>query len=303
MPAVIGLAAFLLLTLGLGWAAIVASTAWMLTHPPRRTYASAVSRGRPGDPAELSPPREFERWTITRNGITLPVWDIRGDLPPGGPIIILSHGWADSRIGGLVRAPALMPFASRLVLYDSRGHGEAGGTCRLGTAEAADLLDLIERISDGSPLVLYGWSLGAGVSLAVASGNNRIAAVIAESPYRVPATPARNVLALRGLPHRCVLAPALATLRVLNPGLAPRRFDRATAASRIECPVLVLHGEDDEVCPVADGRAVAAAAPNSRLEVIAGGGHNDLWTDPRLAVVSAERLAAFLALLPAPSGT
>jgi pimeloyl-ACP methyl ester carboxylesterase len=300
---VIGLAAFLLLTLGLGWAALVASTAWMLTHPPRRTYASAVSRGRPGDPAELSPPRGFERWSITRNGITLPVWDVPGDLPAGGPTIILSHGWADSRIGGLVRAPALVPFASRLILYDGRGHGEAGGTCRLGTEETADLLDLIDRIADGSPLVLYGWSLGAGVSLAVASGNHRIAAVIAESPYRVPATPARNVLTLRGLPYRCVLAPALTALRVLNPGLAPRRFDRAAAASRIECPVLVLHGEDDEICPVADGRAVAAAAPNSRLAVIPGGGHNDLWTDPRLAALSAERLAAFLAAIPAASAT
>ena len=65
---------FLALSLALLWAISTASIAWMLTHPPRRTYASAIARGRPGDPGELDRPREFHSWSFRTRGMRLPVW-------------------------------------------------------------------------------------------------------------------------------------------------------------------------------------------------------------------------------------
>src|SRR5204862_21161 len=144
------------------WAGTVIGTAWMLTHPPKRTYASAVARGRPGDPSELDTPRRFESWSFTSRGKQFPVWEVAGD-DPVGPTIVMTHGWADSRIGALVRVGALAPVASRIIMWDLEGHGEAPGWCALGLRETEDLIALAERC--GSRLVLYGWSLGAGVSL------------------------------------------------------------------------------------------------------------------------------------------
>jgi len=302
----------LLVALAAVWAAAVAQVAWMLSHPPRRTYAWAVARGRPGEPSELpGPPRAWREWTVSSRGLVLRVWEIAGDHPTsspgdasGAPTIVVTHGWGDSMIGGLSRVGALGGLASRLVLWELPGHGEAGGVSRLGTAEVDDLLTLVDGLGPG-PIVLYGWSLGAGVSIAAARRHGGIAAVIAESPYRLAATPARNVLRARGLPHRFVLGPALGALDLLLcHGLVRRRgaaggprvaFDRAVQASQVRCPLLVLHGELDEICPVGDGRAIADAAPRGELAEVPGGGHNDLWTDPALAARCAGEIQRFLA--------
>lgn len=290
--------------LGLGlvclWAGAVTATAWMLTHPPRRTYAAAVARGKPGDPSELPSPRPFEAWTFRSRGLDLPVWDIKGE-DPDGPTVLMTHGWADSRIGSLARIPALAALASRIVAWDLPGHGEAPGLSLVGIAESIDLLALINHIRAQRPLVLYGWSMGAGISLAVAAAA-KPAAVIAESPYRLAPTPAASVLAARGLPYRTTLGPALAIIRLLAwmRGVPASPFDRARDAAAAGCPVLVLHGELDVVCPIEDGRAIAGAANPGRLVAIGNGHHNDLWADPRLATVCAAEAGAALRSVRAP---
>ncbi|MEX2219497.1 MAG: hypothetical protein WD749_12155 [Phycisphaerales bacterium] len=315
----LGLVLFLLMAAGLLWATVVLWTAWMLTHPPRRTYGGAVARGMPGDPSELDPARAFSAWVLRdRGGRELPVWDLPGD-DPAGPVVILTHGWGDSRIGGLARVGALAPVASRLILWDLPGQGEAPGVCRLGGTESGALRALIGTIrgeqragaAAGPPLVLYGWSLGAGCSIEVAASDGGIAGVIAESPYRLRGTPARNVLAARGLPHRWTLGPALvvALLRGEDAASSGTRgdrpvapappFDRAAHAARLPCPLVVIHGGQDRVSPVEDGRAIAGAAPGGRLVEIEGGGHNDLWTDPRFAEECTRAARVFILALAA----
>lgn len=286
-----GLPILLLTGLLILWLAGVSYTTWMLTHPPRRTYSTAVARGLPGDPSELPAPRRFESWTFRSRGLELPVWDIPGD-DSRGPVVIMTCGWADSRIGGLIRLAPIIVGASRVILWELPSHGESPGICRLGTAEVEDLRALVVLLN-ADRLVLYGWSLGAGVSLAVAASHEGIG-VIAETPYRLPQTPARNVMALRGMPASILIGPVFWILRrCLGPGLEPRIFDRATFASNVKSRVLAIHGDADEVCPVADGRDIAAAC-GAELLLIPGGRHNDLWTDPRHSVLIAPRVTAFL---------
>ncbi len=293
LGSILALLVLLLMGAALAAALLALYTARVLTRPYRRTYASALAKGRPGDPGELpgpGGPRAFSSWEHQWGGERMPVWDIVGD-DPAGPVILFSHGWGDSRIGGLSRAGALAPSASRLVLWDLPGHGEAGGSCALGTREVAALRALIEAVDAQRPLVLYGWSLGAGVSIAAAAGPapgtprpTPPAAVIAEAPYRLPATPARNVLRAWGLPYRVNLPLALAGLGVrLGVGPSWRGFDRAALAARLPCPLLVIHGERDGVCPPEDGAAIARAAPVGTLALIPGGGHAGLWTDDSTA--------------------
>jgi pimeloyl-ACP methyl ester carboxylesterase len=278
---------------------------WLLTHPPRRTFATAVSRGRPGTPEQLDARPAFEEWTFISRGLELPVWDIKGGLPPGeGPTVVMTHGWGDSRIGALSRVPAVMPHCSRLILWDLPGHGEAPGRSSLGAREVQDLLALIGRVREpGVRLVLMGWSLGAGISIEAAARGapEDVAGVIAEAPYRFPWTPARNVLRLRRLPYRWNLMPALWCVG-WDVGAGPnwRGFDRAGHASHLGCPLLVIHGTLDEVSPVEDGRKIATAAPLGRLLELPEAGHYGLWTDARFAGTCAEGLRAFLSQ-PAPA--
>lgn len=296
----LGLLTFLVLGLLIAWMGGVVAVHRTLTHPPRRTYASAVSRGRAGDPGELEPPRRFEAWEFSSRGLSLPAWDLAGD-DPAGPVAILSHGWGDSRIGALQRLPLLLPSVSRVIAWDMPGHGDAPGTSTLGACEVEDLRALIEHLHEPHRgIVLFGWSLGAGVSIAAAAAlagaanAPRVALVIAEAPYRLPATPARAMLRAMRWPAVGLVPPALWLASVRAPVLrSPGRFDRAAAAGGLLCPLLVLHGERDEICPVEDGRSIAVAAgavqPESRIEVFPGAFHNDLWQEPG-RVMRARRL-------------
>ncbi|MBY0263801.1 MAG: alpha/beta fold hydrolase, partial [Phycisphaerales bacterium] len=185
--------------------------------------------------------------------------------------------------------------ARQVVLWELPGHGEAGGVCSLGARESTQLRAVLEAIPGDARIVLYGFSLGAGVSIAAAAelGPSRVSGVIAEAPYRVPATPARNVLRLRGLPYRSTLGPALLLARrKAGRELTPGVFDRVAWAARMpeSVPLLVLHGDADAVCPLEDARAIASAAPAGRLVVVASGDHQGLWSTPstreaRLAAV------------------
>lgn len=268
------------------WSAMVIYIARALLRPPRRTYASAIARGLPGDPSELPTPLEARRWTFGWRGLDLPVWDI--DCAEAGPVIIMTHGWASSRLGALRRIPHLAPLAGRIIAWDLPGHGEAPGRSALGAREAGALRALIadlRRQGERRPIVLYGSSLGAGVSIAAAAAEPapKVALVIAEAPYCLAATPARAVLRARGVPPLGRLGPAMA-LAALASGTDPlwRGFDRARQASRLRCTLVVIHGGQDEICPLADGEAIARAAARGKLVVIEGAGHNDLWSPPHI---------------------
>lgn len=302
------LAILLLEGLIFSWAALVLYTGWILTHPPRRSRGWAVARSLPSDPSELTPSRTFEADDhATLAGIRCPVWHVTGD-DSRGPVVIVSHGWGESRVHGLARLAALLPHASRVILWDMPGHGDAGGRCHLGRREPELLRALIDTaVGPTGRIVLYGSSLGAGVSIAAAASDRRVIGVIAEAPYRLPQTPASNMLRIRGLPN---LGSVRAALTFLG-GLAWQRssgpFDRAPLAAHITAPLLVIHGDQDAVCPPADGAAIARAARAGEHVAIPGAAHLNLWTDelfhPRVAAAVSKFMQSFAAAPAAYAGS
>lgn len=284
-----GLLTLLLTGLAIALAAATAYALWQLTHPPRRTYAYALAKSLPDNPAAVAPadggPFNFESWSFRSRGLDLPLWDLRGHLPTG-PVLILTHGWGESRLHSLTRAAALRHIFSRIILWDLPGHGEAPGLCHLGAHEPDDLLQLIQSLNADAPIILLGSSLGAGISIAAAA-RRPIARVIAEAPYRLPITPARNVMRAAGYPYRVTLPMALGLLglafghRLTWLNRAPA-FDRARLAAKLAAPLLVIVGDQDAVCPPQDARDIAAAATAGTLAIIPDGHHLDLWQDPRL---------------------
>lgn len=308
-----GLIFLLLVGLAVGIVILTWYTARVLTRPPRRGYAFAIARNIPADPSELrvndrEGPEHIgikaEHYSVRSRGVDLPVWDLHG-CDPDGPIVILTHGWGDSRIVSLSRAPVLLRHASRLILWDLPGHGETPSStrCSLGKHESSDLIALVDLVSgkDAQPVVLYGHSLGAGVVIEAAQliGPPRVAAVVAEAPYRIPLTPARNVMRLARLPYRLNLPLALALIRP--------RFDRVQQAASLRVPLLVIHGEADAICPLQDAREIAAApsTPPATLVEIPEAGHVDIFTAPRFASQAEAAINNFFARLssPAPART
>jgi len=307
----------------IAWGAAVIYIALRLTRPPRRTTGWAVARRLPTNPGELTwPDGTALAFTDTQlaasDGLMLPAWEVIGrsaSSPATGtsvnaprPItVIFLPGWGESRVTSLPRLVPLAAHAHRVIMIDSRGHGDAPGRCTLGTTETADLIDHIHAIRkiDGPhhQIVLAGFSLGAGVCIAaaakLASQGSPVAGVIAEAPYRLPPTPATRVLSGAAVPYRLGILWGAQTIVGLWAGAARGwrspggSFDRAALAATLAAttPVLWLHGRDDAVSPLQDGQIIAENAKAVSV-IIEQCGHNDLWTVGRKQASAA--VGAFL---------
>jgi fermentation-respiration switch protein FrsA (DUF1100 family) len=107
-------------------------------------------------------------------------------------------------------------------------------------------------------IVAFGESLGSAVTLHLAL-ERPCAAVALVSPFTTMADVARYHYGPFGL-------------------LAGKRFDALSRVRRLAVPILVVHGEDDEIVPFALGeRLFGAAAEPKRFMRVAGAGHNDVF--------------------------
>jgi pimeloyl-ACP methyl ester carboxylesterase len=70
-------------------------------------------------------------------------------------------------------------------------------------------------------------------------------------------------------------------------------FDRERYAAQLRLPLLVLHGERDDISPVADGEAIANAA-NGTLIRLPEGEHHGLWTTESTAITCYEAVRDFV---------
>jgi fermentation-respiration switch protein FrsA (DUF1100 family) len=58
----------------------------------------------------------------------------------------------------------------------------------------------------------------------------------------------------------------------------PVKYDSLSKIGQIQTPLLAIHGEEDELIPFADGRALFEAAPEPKVWYpIPGAGHNDTY--------------------------
>jgi uncharacterized protein len=140
-----------------------------------------------------------------------------------------------------------------------RGFGGLDGvpnemTLQADARAAYDYLRITRRVAPQS-IVIYGWSLGSAVAVDMAS---RLppAAVILE------AAPASLVDLSR---RRYPFFPIRLLMR--------SSFDSIRKIRGIPAPMLFLHGSQDEVIPIEEGRRLFAAARGAKMFVEVRGGH------------------------------
>jgi 3-oxoadipate enol-lactonase len=74
---------------------------------------------------------------------------------------------------------------------------------------------------------------------------------------------------------------------------ACRAHDTSARLRELRMPTLVIHGTEDQLLPVANGRMIASLVPGASLEILDGVGHLFFWERPEL---SAELVRAHSAL-------
>ncbi|HKC13881.1 MAG TPA: alpha/beta hydrolase [Vicinamibacteria bacterium] len=206
----------------------------------------------------------FEEVSLAaEDGVRLHAWW----LPLARPrfTILFAHGNAGNISHRLDRARLLASrLSAQVFLFDYRGYGRSEGKPdEQGTYRDARAAHRHLTETRGVPpdrLVLFGESLGSAVALNLAL-ERAAGALVLESPFTSIRDMAR--LLLPWLP----LSPFLRT-----------RYDNLAKVGRLKVPLLVVHGDRDEVVPFAQGRRVFEAAPEpKRFHRIVGAGHNDTY--------------------------
>ena len=214
----------------------------------------------------------------TDDGLDLTAWHAPATRPATGTTVLVLPGNAGSRLDRVPLARALTAVGFDVLLLEYRGYGgNPGAPTEHGLAadaRAAHQHLVTERGVRPERLVLLGESLGAAVATRLAH-ERPAAALVLRSPF--------TSLADVGARHYPFL-PVRALLQ--------DRFPVLDTVGAITAPVHVVAGGADEVVPVAQSRAVAAAAGAHYVE-LPEARHNDpeLGHGPLLvdAVVRASR--------------
>jgi pimeloyl-ACP methyl ester carboxylesterase len=197
------------------------------------------------------------------------------DGPAAGGVVIL-HGAGSAKENHVDFALACRAAGLAAVAFDQRGHGESGGA--LDGRAVEDVATIAELLPAG-PVALRGSSMGGWLSLAAA------ARVGAEAVVAI--CPAGGDQLRDGLrEQRFAFAAEPEGLGGLLAGV-----DLTAAAAALGRRLLLLHAEADEQVPVAHSRALHAAAPGSRLEVLPGGHHRSVQHDPALQALAVRFIA------------
>ena len=218
--------------------------------------------GVPGAPAESGVPEMREIRVRTADGLDILGWHAaprRADAPT----LVLFHGNAGHLGLWAGQTRAMLDAGLGVLIAGYRGYsGNPGSPSEQGLYhDARAALDWLgARGVAGRDIVLWGISLGSGVASQMAS-ERRVAAVVLETPYTSVADIAASLFPF--VPVRWLLLD---------------HFDTAARIGAVQAPLLIVHGDQDDVIPFAHGEAVFAAAREpKRFLHVPGGDHGDLW--------------------------
>jgi hypothetical protein len=188
---------------------------------------------------------------------------------PGAAITVL---WCHGNAGNISHRVDNAKYLHRLLkatvfLFDYRGYGESAGSLRdlseeatYSDAEGALALLRARPELAQTRLVYFGRSLGAAIAVELAR-RHPPAGLILETPFTSIPDMARVVLPF--LPIGSLLA---------------TRYDSLSKIGGIRVPLLILHGDRDDVVPIAQGRRLFEAAnPPKTFYTIRGARHNDTY--------------------------
>jgi len=218
------------------------------------------------DPCLIGTPADYnlqyeEVWFTAADGVKLHGWWVP---KAGAPVLVWFHGNAGNISHRLDNIKLLHGLAGvQIFIFDYREYGRSQGRIsREGTfkdAAAAYRYVAETRGIPGQEIILFGRSLGSALATDLAI-KVPCRCLIIESPFTNSSDMAK------------LFAPFLFDWRPSIP------YDNLGKIDKVKAPVMVIHGEQDEIIPVDMGRRVFAAAPEPKdLYIIPRAHHNDTY--------------------------
>jgi uncharacterized protein len=205
-----------------------------------------------------------EHFAKTSDGITIQLW--YKPAQPDFPTIIYFHGNA-GHIGD--RASLLGTLAEKgfgVLGTSYRGYGKSDGSPTekgiYNDARAAIDFLVSKQNIPASKIMLFGESLGTGVATQMAT-EYPVAALMLQAPYKSVAGRAAEIYYY--IPVNWLISD---------------RFDSIDKIDKVKCPLMIFHGELDDVIPITHGKALYEKATClKRSFFLPHVGHNDFDSD------------------------
>ncbi len=254
--------------------AVTTAAAWLLVvgvlYTMQRSILFVPDTARP-DPADTRAPMMQRVSAETADGLVLEGW---WHTPaPGRPAVVYFQGNGGSIAGRDEKARRLVERGYGVLLAGYRGYGgNPGAPSEIGLIE--DGRAWVDRVLalgvPSSRILLYGESLGSGVAVALAL-ERPVGGIVLEAPY----TSIADIAA-----ERYWFAPVRRLIR--DP------FDTRSRLPGVTVPVLIVHGTEDAVIPIAHGETLFALAREPKRFVrLPGANHSDLFDFGALDAVDA----------------
>ena len=189
--------------------------------------------------------------TDTHPGLTLTHW-FHAPAKPGAPLIVFFHGNASDLSNAVAKMRPFIDAGYGLLATGYRGYsGNPGRPSEEGLiADARSVIDWAHHQGyERDRLVYFGESLGTAVAVKMASEHPPSALVLEAPPSSIADVAAAHYWYLPVRPL------------IRDPWKSHERI------GSVDCPVLILHGENDPVVPVRFGRKLfeAAAEPKEAI--------------------------------------
>jgi dipeptidyl aminopeptidase/acylaminoacyl peptidase len=215
---------------------------------------------------------------LSADGLTLRGWYVP---PRNGAVIIFVHGFACNRSAFLPEAALLAKHGYGALLFDLRNSGESDGdTTTLGLREVNDVQGAVDFVlaqpgGGANRLGLMGISMGGATVILSAVRLPQVSAVVAESAYAsLPDSLDVTFKQMTGLPP-FPFAPLVTFIGEREAGISIYQVRPVAEIAAISPrPILLVHGGQDPMIPVANVSALYAAAKEPKaLYVVNQAGH------------------------------
>ena len=217
-------------------------------------------------------------------GLSLFAWFVPALATGPRPTVVLLHGWCGNASNLLPAAQALHQAGFAVLLMESRNHGRSDCDDHSSLPRFAEDLDsaidwlkTLARV-DPTRIVALGHSVGAAAVLLSASRRQDLAAVVSIAAFAHPEQLMRRWFALRYVPYWPL---AWLINRSLERVIGASFDDIApvNTVTRVTCPVLLVHGRQDTVVPVADAYQISKRGNELNVTLIECDGTHEAFED------------------------